>query len=59
MIELFVVDEYGRTMFRVDVEVYLCTAMGDNIYGKYDKDDNFIGRIVDWAVFKQVMDRAY
>lgn len=59
MIELFVVDEYGRTIFKVDVESYLCTAMGDKIRGKYDKDDNFIGRTVDWTAFKQVMDRAY
>lgn len=59
MIELFVVDEYGRTMFKVDVQDYLAMAMGDHIRGKYDKDDNFIGRTVDWTAFKQVMDRAY
>lgn len=59
MIELFVVDEFGRTMFKVDVQDYLCMAMGDAIAGKYDADGNYLGRTVDWAAFKQVMDRAY
>lgn len=59
MIELCVVDEFGRTMFKVDVQDYLAMAMGDSIRGKYDKDDNFIGRTVDWEAFKRVMDRAY
>lgn len=59
MIELIVVDEFGRTMFKVEVQDYLCMSMGDNIVGKYDKDDKFIGRTVDWPTFKKVMDRAY
>ena len=59
MIELYVVDEFGRTMFKVDVQDYLAMAMGDSIRGKYDKDDNFIGRTVDWETFKRIMDRAY
>ena len=59
MIELYVVDEFGRTMFKVDVQDYLAMGMGDSIRGKYDKADNFIGRTVDWEAFKQVMDRAY
>lgn len=59
MIELIVVDDFARTMFKVYVEDYLAVAMGDRIVGKYDKDDNYIGRSVDWVTFKKIMDRAH
>lgn len=58
MIDLIITDEFGRTMFTVKIQDYLCMSMGDQIRGVYDKDDNWIGRSVDWNTFKQVMDRS-
>ena len=58
MIDLIVVDEFGRTMFKVQIQDYLAMAMGDKISPKFN-DQEYLGRSIDWLTFKDVMDRAY
>ena len=59
MIDLIVVDEFDRTMFKIQVQDYIAVAMGEKIVPKFDSNQEYLGRSIDWLFFKEVMDRAY